>query len=90
MVTGDLRPGPLPTYDWASASSDLVPVAAIPAGLPAWTDPAPGEQPDAPRPEPGALVQVAHPRIRLISAYWHEGGRSPGRRRGCGLRRTIG
>ena len=76
MRQGDgvtLRPGPLPTYDWASASSDLVPVAAIPAGLPALTDPAPGEQPDAPRPEPGALVQVAHPRIRLLSAYWHEG-----------------
>ncbi|MFN8126056.1 MAG: M15 family metallopeptidase [Candidatus Nanopelagicales bacterium] len=68
-----LRPGPLPTYDWASVPADIVPGSAIPTGLAPVTAGDPDHVPDAPPPEPGDLVLLGHPRVRLLSAYWHEG-----------------
>ncbi len=68
-----IRPGALPTYDWASHDPAEVP---IPSGLhdaTALTGSEPALLPDAPAPAHGQLVAVAHPRIRLLGAYWHEG-----------------
>ncbi len=68
-----LRPGPLPTYAWASAPPDRVPVGRIAGALPPVVAPAPEGLPDAPPPVAGDLVEVAHPRIRVLGAYFHEG-----------------
>ena len=63
----------MPTYAWASSTPDTVPLP------PDDTDPAPltsaelDSLPYAPAPQPGRLVAVGHPRIRLLGAYWHEG-----------------
>lgn len=69
-----LRPGALPTYAWAG-SRDLADVPLSGWGI----DPAPlaGVEPallpDSPSPQPGDLVVLGHPRVRLMSAYFHEG-----------------
>lgn len=68
-----LRPGPLPTYEWASASSAQVPADAVPPGLPPLTVPTADVLPDSPATLDADLVLVGHPRVRVMSAYWHEG-----------------
>lgn len=73
MESDDLRPGPLPDYAWAAADPDDVPITGWgfePAPLTAID---PRQVPPAPAPVDGDLVRVAHPRIRLMGAYWHEG-----------------
>lgn len=73
-----VRPGPLPTYAWASTAPDRL-VVPLPSqqdwrdGLPPLTATDLTDFPPAPEPQPGDLVPVAHPRIRTLCAYWHEG-----------------
>lgn len=72
-VDHDLRPGPLPDYFWAGidpVSGPLTGWGVDPAPLTAVD---PQSMPAAPAQHIGDLVQVAHPRIRVLGAYWHEG-----------------
>ena len=68
-----LRPGPLPTYDWASGQPDAGLLGEWAEGLAPVSAGAPRELPDAPAPSPGDLEVVCDPRIRVLAAYWHEG-----------------
>jgi len=68
-----VREGPLPDYHWASASSECVPRAAWDTELTPVTARESDELPPAPPPQPGDLEQIAHRRIRILAAYWHEG-----------------
>jgi D-alanyl-D-alanine dipeptidase len=67
---------PLPDYAWASAEpADVgLTAGAWEQGLPPIP---PGHElvdlPDAPEPQSDDLVEVAHPRVRVMAAYWHEG-----------------
>lgn len=68
-----IRPGPLPTYAWARTPVAGVPRDGWERGLPAVTALDPGALPDAPPATTGDLVQLGHPLIRTLGAYWHEG-----------------
>ena len=67
---------PLPDYAWASVEP-----ADVGLSLGAWAEdlgeviPGPDVEdlPNAPVAESADLVAVAHPRIRVLGAYWHEG-----------------
>lgn len=66
----------LPDYAWASAAPHAASVESGPwqHGLPPVRHSAdPGELPDGPTDAGGPLVRVAHVRIRVLAAYWHEG-----------------
>ena len=68
-----LRPGPLPTYDWASRQPHSGLVGDWAVDLPPVRAASTARLPDSPPPSPGDLEVVAHPRIRNLAAYWHEG-----------------
>lgn len=69
-------PEVLPDYAWASVDPATV---GVPAGH--WADglaplvaaPDVEDLPDAPSGVSADLVVIAHPRIRVMGAYWHEG-----------------
>lgn len=71
-----VHPEQLPDYAWASRDASEV---GLSTG--AWAEALPpiedveevGDLPDAPAPESDDLVEVAHPRIRVMAAYWHAG-----------------
>lgn len=69
----ELRPGPLPTYEWASSDAGHVPLTGWEVALAPVAAVEPESFTAAPPPHPGRLVPLGHPRIRLLSAYWHEG-----------------
>ena len=69
----DLRPGPLPDYFWAGVDPVEVPLTDWGVDPAPLTADDPQSIPAAPAEHVGDLVQVAHPRIRVLGAYWHEG-----------------
>ena len=69
-------PEQLPDYAWAGVDPAAVGVADGPwaQGLPPIAQvPEIVDLPDAPTTPQTDLVPVAHPRIRVLGAYWHEG-----------------
>jgi D-alanyl-D-alanine dipeptidase len=66
----------LPDYAWASVDPAAVAVPPGPWGMtlhPVEVKAAAMPLPDSPIGEPDGLVEVQHPRIRVLGAYWHEG-----------------
>lgn len=70
------RPDPLPDYHWTGSSPSDAGAPNVAVGLdlsPVRPYRPDAELPAAPAPQPGDLVPVAHPAIRVVAAYWHEG-----------------
>jgi D-alanyl-D-alanine dipeptidase len=69
-------PDELPDYAWASSDPSAMGLTPGP-----WADRLPpivhraeaDALPDAPADDVAPLVPIAHPRIRVLGAYWHEG-----------------